>query len=114
MGRSVLGSEPTLFYLKGPVCALSYLNLGVVPKGQDITKKKLRLESGKLRAVLFLECVVCFCLSTDRSLCQIGPGVARGLAGAFLAGGCALEGQGKASGRGILFVLDWEWFAAKT
>lgn len=35
--------------------------------------------------------------------------MARGLAGAFFAGGCALEGR-----EGDFSVLDWELFAAKT
>lgn len=63
-GAVGLGSEPTLFHLNAlyTLLSLSHFNLGVVPKGQDITKKKQRLERGKLRAVLFLECAACFCL----------------------------------------------------
>lgn len=71
MGRSGLGSEPTLFPWTF-LYSLSYVNLGVGPKGQDVTTMELRLESGKLRAVLFLDRLVCFCLSKDQILAKSG------------------------------------------
>lgn len=42
--------------------------------------------------MLFLD-LLAFVLVCGKDSCRIGPGVARGLAGAFLAGGCALEGR---------------------
>lgn len=56
-GRSGLGSELTLFYLNVYMLSPSHFNLGVGPKGQDITKKNMRLESGAIFRICCLRLV---------------------------------------------------------